>query len=66
MTKQSLKKKNNSDILSEYNFSGGVRGKYAKRYQEVKEAKELMRDPVSHHPGIDNDGENNGRDVESV
>ncbi len=26
--------KNGSDMLREYDFSGGVRGKYANRYQE--------------------------------
>jgi hypothetical protein len=28
------KMKNDPDMLEEYDFSGGVRGKYAKRYQE--------------------------------
>jgi hypothetical protein len=44
------KKKNNSDILSEYNFSGGVRGKYAKRYKEGSNVIILDRDvaKVSH------------------
>ena len=38
------KKKNGSDILSEYDFSGGVRGKYAKRYQEGSNVIILDRD----------------------
>ena len=28
------KMRNNPDMLEEYNFSGGIRGKYAKRYAE--------------------------------
>ena len=28
------KMKNDPDMLEEYDFSGGVRGKYAKRYEE--------------------------------
>ena len=38
------KKKNGSDLLSEYDFSGGVRGKYAKRYQEGSNVIILDRD----------------------
>jgi len=38
------KKKNGSDMLSEYDFSGGVRGKYAKRYQEGSNVIILDRD----------------------
>ena len=38
------KKKNSSDMLSEYDFSGGVRGKYAKRYQEGSNVIILDRD----------------------
>jgi len=38
------KKKNGSDMLSEYDFSGGVRGKYAKRYQEGSNVIVLDRD----------------------
>jgi hypothetical protein len=32
--KKENKKKNDSDMLREHDFSGGVRGKYVKRYQE--------------------------------
>ena len=28
------KMKNDPDMLEEYDFSGGVRGKYARRYEE--------------------------------
>lgn len=28
------KMKNDPDMLAEYDFSGGVRGKFAKRYEE--------------------------------
>jgi hypothetical protein len=38
------KKNNGTDMLSEYNFSGGVRGKYAKRYQEGSNVIVLDRD----------------------
>ncbi len=38
------KNKKNSDMLSEYDFSGGVRGKYAKRYQEGSNVIILDRD----------------------
>ena len=38
------KKKNGSDMLREYDFSGGVRGKYAKRYQEGSNVVILDRD----------------------
>jgi len=38
------KKKNGTDMLSEYNFSGGIRGKYAKRYQEGSNVIILDRD----------------------
>ena len=38
------KKKNGSDMLREYDFSGGVRGKYAKRYQEGSNVIILDRD----------------------
>ena len=38
------KKKNGSDILSEYDFSKGVRGKYAKRYQQGTNVIILDRD----------------------
>jgi hypothetical protein len=38
------KKKNGPDMLSDYNFSGGVRGKYAKRYQEGSNVIVLDRD----------------------
>ena len=38
------KKKNDSDMLREYDFSGGVRGKYAKRYQNGSNVIILDRD----------------------
>jgi hypothetical protein len=38
------KKKNGSEMLKEYDFSGGVRGKYAKRYQEGSNVIILDRD----------------------
>ena len=38
------KKKNGSELLSEYDFSNGVRGKYAKRYQEGSNVITLDRD----------------------
>ena len=38
------KKKNSSEMLSEYDFSAGVRGKYAKRYQEGSNVVILDRD----------------------
>ena len=38
------KKKNGSEMLSEYDFSGGVRGKYAERYQEGANVVILDRD----------------------
>ncbi|MBF0480015.1 MAG: hypothetical protein HQL26_11090 [Candidatus Omnitrophica bacterium] len=37
-------KKNRSDMLNEYDFQGGVRGKYAKRYQEGSNVVILDRD----------------------
>jgi len=43
-TRQGNKKKNASDMLSEYDFRGGVRGKYAKRYQEGSNVIALDRD----------------------
>ena len=44
MASKENKKKNGSDILREYDFSGGVRGKYAKRYQEGSNVIILDRD----------------------
>ena len=38
------KKKKVSEMLEEYDFSGGVRGKYAKRYQEGSNVIILDRD----------------------
>ena len=43
-TRQENKNKNGSNMLSEYDFSGGVRGKYAKRYQEGSNVIILDRD----------------------
>ena len=42
--RQENKKKNGSGMLKEYDFSGGVRGKYAKRYQEGSNVIILDRD----------------------
>ena len=36
--KKAIKKKRGPDMLDEYDFSKGVRGKYAKRYAEVTNA----------------------------
>ena len=33
-TKRVMANQNDPDMLEEYDFSGGVRGKYAKRYRE--------------------------------
>lgn len=33
-TKRVMANQNDPDMLDEYDFSGGVRGKYAKRYRE--------------------------------
>ena len=33
-TKRIMASQNDPDMLDEYDFSGGVRGKYAKRYKE--------------------------------
>lgn len=33
-TKKIMANQNDPDLLDEYDFSGGVRGKYAKRYRE--------------------------------
>ena len=38
------KNKNGPDMLREYDFSGGIRGKYAKRYQEGSNVIILDRD----------------------
>ena len=38
------KKKNASEMLSEYDFSAGIRGKYAKRYQQGSNVVMLDRD----------------------
>ena len=38
------KKKNGSDMLREYDFSKGIRGKYAKRYKEGSNVITLDRD----------------------
>jgi hypothetical protein len=46
------KKKHSTDMLSEYDFGGGVRGKYAKRYQAGSNVIILDRDvaKVFHDP----------------
>ena len=47
------KKKKGLDMLSEYDFSGGVRGKYAKRYQEGSNVIILDRDVAKVFHGRD-------------
>ena len=38
------KKKNDLSLLSQYDFNGGIRGKYSKRYQEGSNVIILDRD----------------------
>jgi hypothetical protein len=45
--------KNDPDMLEEYNFTGGVRGKYAKRYSEGTNVVVIDPDLAEYFP--DND-----------
>jgi hypothetical protein len=47
------KAKNDPDMLKEYDFSGGVRGKYAKRYAEGTNVVVLDPDVVEYFPDHD-------------
>ena len=51
------KSKNNPDMLEEYDFSGGVRGKYAKRYAEGENVVVIEPDVAEYFP--DHDAVNN-------
>jgi len=45
-----MNNQNDSDMLDEYDFSGGVRGKYAKRYSEGTNLVRLDDDVVAMFP----------------
>jgi hypothetical protein len=47
------KVQNDPDILEEYDFSGGVRGKYAKRYAEGTNVVVIDPDVVEYFPDHD-------------
>jgi len=47
------KAKNDPDMLEEYDFSGGVRGKYAKRYAEGTNVVVIEPDVVEYFPDHD-------------
>lgn len=51
------KSRNETDMLEEYDFSGGVRGKYAKRYAEGANVIVIDPDIVEYFP--DHDAVNN-------
>lgn len=51
------KSKNDPDMLEEYDFSGGVRGKYAKRYAEGANVVVIEPDVAEYFP--DHDAVNN-------
>jgi len=42
--------KNDPDLLEEYDFTGGVRGKYAKRYAEGTNVVVIDPDVAEHFP----------------
>ena len=48
--KKATKKKRGPDMLDEYDFSNGVRGKYAKRYAEAANVVALDPDVVAFFP----------------
>lgn len=48
-----MKKKNDPDMLPEYDFSGGVRGKYAKRYAEGTNVVVIEPDVAEYFPDHD-------------
>lgn len=45
-----MNNQNDSDMLDEYDFSGGIRGKYAKRYSEGTNLVRLDDDVVAMFP----------------
>ncbi len=45
--------KNDPDMLEEYDFSGGVRGKYAKRYAEGSSVVVIDSDVAEYFPNHD-------------
>jgi hypothetical protein len=47
------KMKNDPDMLEEYDFTGGVRGKYAKRYEEGTNVVVIDADLVEYFPDHD-------------
>lgn len=47
------KTRNDSDMLEEYDFSGGVRGKYAKRYAEGSNVVVIEPDVAEYFPDHD-------------
>ena len=47
------KMKNDPDMLEEYNFSGGIRGKYAKQYEEGTNVVVIDPDVVEYFPDHD-------------
>jgi len=47
------KMKNDPDLLDEYDFSGGVRGKYAKRYAEGTNVVVIDPDVAEYFPDHD-------------
>ena len=47
------KMKNDPDMLEEYDFTGGVRGKYAKRYQEGTNVVVIDPDVAEYFPDHD-------------
>ena len=53
------KMKNDPDMLEEYDFAGGVRGKYAQRYEEGTNVVVIDPDVVEYFP--DHDSVNEAR-----
>ena len=49
-TKKIMNNQNDPDMLDDYDFSGGVRGKYAKRYSEGTNLVRLDDDVVAMFP----------------
>jgi len=47
------KMKNDPDMLDEYDFAGGVRGKYAKRYEEGTNVVVIEPDVAEYFPDHD-------------
>ena len=48
-----MRKKNDPDMLAEYDFKGGVRGKYAKRYEEGTNVVVIDPDVAEYFPDHD-------------